>query len=168
MLKLHYPQLFADERGWLPRAQRFAARVHELTSFLVDMLGVERLDARYPGRVCYHDSCSALRELGVKGEPRELLGMVAGLTLSELRQAEVCCGFGGTFCVKYPDISARMVADKTAAVTESGAATLLAGDLGCLLNIAGRLRREGSPVRVYHVAEVLAGMAAGPGIGEPP
>jgi L-lactate dehydrogenase complex protein LldE len=166
MLKLHYPELFADEPAWLPRAQRFAARVHELTSLLVDVLGIERLDAAYPGRVTYHDSCSALREMGVKGQPRELLGMVAGLSLSELPHTEICCGFGGTFCVKYPDISARMVADKTAAVAASGADTLLSGDMGCLLNIAGRLRREGSPVRVYHVAEVLAGMADGPGIGD--
>jgi L-lactate dehydrogenase complex protein LldE len=170
MLKLHYPDLFADEpqgeSGWLPRAQRFAARVHELTGFLIDVLGVERLDAHYPRRVTYHDSCSSLREMRVKRAPRKLLAMVEGLELVELGNPEVCCGFGGTFCVKYPDISARMVADKAAAVADTGADTLLAGDMGCLLNIAGRLKREGRPVRVYHVAEVLAGMAQAPGIGD--
>lgn len=166
MLKLHYPDLFADDARWLPRAQRFAARVHELIGFLVDVLGVERLDARYPYRVTYHDSCSSLREMGVKRAPRKLLGMVEGLELVELGNPEVCCGFGGTFCVKYPDISARMVADKVAAVADTGADTLLGGDMGCLLNIAGRLKREGKPVRVYHVAEVLAGMAQAPGIGD--
>ena len=105
--------------------------------------------------------------MGVRAQPRKLLETVEGLTLKELATPEVCCGFGGTFCVKYPDISARMVADKTADIAATGAGTVLAGDLGCLLNIAGRLSREGRAVRARHVAEVLADMSDRPAIGEP-
>jgi L-lactate dehydrogenase complex protein LldE len=121
---------------------------------------MEGVAARYDGVVTYHDSCAGLRELGIRDQPRKLLGSVGGLTLKELPDAEVCCGFGGTFCVKYPDISTRMVSDKAKAVASTGADTLLAGDMGCLLNMAGRLQREGAPVQVRHVAEVLAGMTA--------
>jgi L-lactate dehydrogenase complex protein LldE len=130
-------------------------------------MGVERVETVYSGRVTYHDSCSGLRELGVKAQPRALLSSVTGLELVEMADPEVCCGFGGTFCVKYPEISTRMVSDKAADIRETGADTVLAGDMGCLLNIAGRLKREGSPVRVRHVAEVLAGMTETvPPIGE--
>ncbi|MCA1974057.1 MAG: (Fe-S)-binding protein [Caenispirillum sp.] len=167
MLHEHLPRLFKDDPAMLARAEALAARCHELTAFLVDVLGVAAVDAAYPGSVTYHDSCSGLRELGVKAQPRRLLASVAGLSLREIAGAEVCCGFGGTFCVKYPAISDRMVSDKAAEVTASGAGTLLAGDLGCLLNMAGKLKRQGSAVKVYHVAEVLAGMADGPAIGEP-
>jgi len=158
MIRHHYPALFADDPQERARAERLAAKTHELVSFLTDVLGVERVEAQYDGVVAYHDSCSGLRELGIRDQPRRLLTSVRGLTLKELAEPDVCCGFGGTFCVKYPDISTRMVADKVRDVTATGADTLLAGDLGCLLNIAGRLRREGSPVHVRHVAEVLAGM----------
>ncbi|GAB4192778.1 MAG: (Fe-S)-binding protein [Thalassobaculales bacterium] len=167
MLHEHLPRLFKDDPAMLARAEALAARCHELTAFLVDVLGVAAVDAAYPGSVTYHDSCSGLRELGVKAQPRRLLASIAGLSLREIAGAEVCCGFGGTFCVKYPAISDRMVSDKAAEVTASGAGTLLAGDLGCLLNMAGKLKRQGSAVKVYHVAEVLAGMADGPAIGEP-
>jgi L-lactate dehydrogenase complex protein LldE len=121
-------------------------------------MGVTAVTARHEGRVTYHDSCSGLRELGVKAQPRALLASVEGLTVTEMADPEICCGFGGTFCVKYPDISTRMVTDKAADITATGAGMLLAGDMGCLLNMAGRLKREGSPVQVRHVAEVLAGM----------
>jgi L-lactate dehydrogenase complex protein LldE len=127
---------------------------------------VETTGARFPGTVTYHDSCSCLRELGVRAQPRRLLAGVEGLSLAELPDTEACCGFGGTFCVKFPDISGRLVSDKVRNIEASGAGTLLAGDMGCLLNIAGRLRRLERPVRVYHVAEVLAGMAQRPGIGD--
>ena len=143
-----------------------AAKSHELISFLVDVLGVESVDARYDGRVTYHDSCSGLRELGIKAQPRQLLASVEGLSLTELDNAEVCCGFGGTFSVKYPEISARMAADKAAAVDATGVDTLLAGDLGCLLHLSGKMRRDGSNRRVYHVAEVLADMTDAVSIGE--
>ena len=159
MIAHHFPGLFEDDPHYRGRAEALAAKTHELTSFLVDVMGMERVEARYDGVVAYHDSCSGLRELGVRAQPRRLLDSVGGLSMRELSEPELCCGFGGTFCVKYPDISVRMVSDKTRDVAGTGADTLLAGDMGCLLNIAGRLRREGAPVRVRHVAEVLAGMA---------
>ena len=136
-------------------------------AFLVDVLGVSKVTARYDGAVTYHNSCSGLRELGVKDQPRRLLRSVGGLRLSEMTSPEVCCGFGGTFCVKYPEISNAMVGEKSADIAATGADTLLAGDLGCLLNMAGKLQREGSAVRVRHVAEVLAGMGDKAAIGEP-
>lgn len=166
MLKRHYPELFDDDPAMRARAAALSARTYELISFLVDVRKMTAVDARFDGRVTYHDSCSGLRELGVKAQPRRLLSTVAGLEIKELADAEVCCGFGGAFCVKYPAISGRMVADKTKSVTATGAGTLLAGDMGCLLNMAGKLSREGAFVRVRHVAEVLADMADGPAIGE--
>jgi L-lactate dehydrogenase complex protein LldE len=166
MLKVHYPELFADEPDWRARAESFAEKVHELVSFLVDVRGLRAVDAHFDGTVTYHDSCSGLRELGIRNQPRRLLKTVSGLKLNELKDADVCCGFGGTFCVKYPDISNAIVARKTGKIGESGAGTLLAGDLGCLLNMAGKLKREGSPVESRHVAEVLAGMTDEPAIGE--
>jgi L-lactate dehydrogenase complex protein LldE len=167
MLNQHYPGLFDDEPALKVRAERLAARTFELTSFLVDVLGISRLPAHYAGIVTYHDSCSGLRELGVKRQPRQLLTAVEGLALREMSTPEVCCGFGGTFCVKYPEISNAMVAEKAADIAATGADTLLAGDLGCLMNMAGKLKRQGSSVRVRHVAEVLADMSQGAAIGEP-
>jgi L-lactate dehydrogenase complex protein LldE len=167
MLREHYPALFADDPVMQARAEKLAARAWELVSFLVDVRGMSRVAARFQGTVTYHDSCSGLRELGVKAQPRHLLASVDGLKLVELSGAEICCGFGGTFCVKYPDISDKIVGEKTADVAATGADTLLAGDLGCLLNMAGKLTREGRPVAARHVAEVLAGMSEGPAIGKP-
>ncbi|HET9017961.1 MAG TPA: (Fe-S)-binding protein [Acetobacteraceae bacterium] len=158
MLREHLPHLFDDDPNLTARAAALGAKTYELVSFLTDVMGMEAVDAAYAGTVMYHDSCAGLRELGVKAQPRRLLESVAGLTLKELAEPEVCCGFGGTFCVKYPEISTRMVSDKTRDVAATGGDTLLAGDLGCLLNMAGRLKREGSAVKVRHVAEVLAGM----------
>lgn len=167
MLRVHYPALFAGDPVLEPRARALAARTYELISFLTDVRGLRAVDARFAGRVTYHDSCSGLRELGIRAQPRDLLGSVEGLELAELPEGEACCGFGGTFCVKYPEISNAMVAAKAARVRETGAETLLAGDLGCLLNMAGKLKRDGAAVRVRHVAEVLAGMTDAPAIGEP-
>jgi len=167
MLSHHYPGLFDDDPAMKARAEDLAHRSYELMSFLVDVLGVAKVAARYDGTVTYHDSCSGLRELGVKTQPRRLLASVEGLSLREMKTPEVCCGFGGTFCVKYPEISNAMVGEKSADITAAGADTLLAGDLGCLMNMAGKLQREGRAVRVRHVAEVLAGMGDRPGIGEP-
>lgn len=167
MLRHHLPHLFEDDPNLTARAAALGARTFELISFLTDILGVRRVEAAYAGTVTYHDSCSGLRELGVKQQPRALLGSIEGLTMKEMAESEVCCGFGGTFCVKYPEISVRMVSDKTADITATGADTLLAGDMGCLLNMAGRLKREGSDVKVRHVAEVLAGVTGDvPPIGE--
>jgi len=158
MIRVHYPALFADDPAVLPRAQDLAARSWELVSFLVDMCGMQGVSARWDREITYHDACSGLRELGVKDQPRRLLASVDGLTLKELPGAETCCGFGGTFCVKYPDISDKMVSDKEADIVQTRAAAVLAGDLGCLLNIAGKLHRHGRRIEVRHVAEVLAGM----------
>ncbi len=168
MLKVHYPALFHGDPNWEPRAAAFAEKTYELISFLVDVMGVARIDASFEGTATYHDSCSGLRELGVRVQPRRLLGTVRGLTLKEMRDADVCCGFGGTFCVKYPDISNAIVGKKAANVAATGVDMLVAGDLGCLMNMAGKLQREGKPIEVRHVAEVLAGMTAGPAIGAPP
>lgn len=166
MIKHHYAALFAGDPHWRIKADDLARRTWELTSFLVDVLQVEPAKVRFDGSVTYHDSCSSLRELGVKAQPRALLANVEGLELRELQTPEACCGFGGTFCVKYPEVSTEIASRKAADVAATGAETLLAGDMGCLLNIAGRLQREERPVRVRHVAEVLAGMADTPAIGE--
>jgi L-lactate dehydrogenase complex protein LldE len=167
MLKVHYPKLFHGDPNWLPRAEAFADKTYELVSFLVDVLGVAKVDVVCESTVTYHDSCSGLRELGVRVAPRRLLGTVSGLIIKEMRDADVCCGFGGTFCVKYSDISNAIVGKKTASITATGAEMLLAGDLGCLLNMAGKLQRDGSTIEVRHVAEVLAGMTTLPPIGMP-
>ena len=165
MLKKHYPTLFKGDPKWEARANAFSAKVHELVSFLVDVRGMEKVAARQQGTVTYHDSCSGLRELQIKAQPRALLRSMDGVELVELRDADVCCGFGGTFCVKYSDISNKIVSEKTEHIAASGASTLLAGDLGCLMNMAGKLKREGSAIAVRHVAEVLAGMTETPPIG---
>jgi L-lactate dehydrogenase complex protein LldE len=166
MIREHYPALFDDDPAMQARARALAERTYELVSFLVDVRGMKGVQARFDGTVTYHDSCSGLRELGVKQQPRRLLATVEGLRLKELPGAEICCGFGGTFCVKYPEISDKIVSEKTADIAATSAGTLLAGDLGCLLNMAGKLKREGRPVAVRHVAEVLAGLTDVAPIGE--
>ena len=167
MLKHHYPALLAEDESFAGPARELAGRTHELLAFLHDVLGAAAPGGRYDGVCAYHDGCSGLRELGIRDQPRALLAGIAGLELRELPGRDICCGFGGTFSVKYPDISAHIVADKAAEIVDSGADTVLAGDLGCLLNIAGKLSRDGARVRAFHAAEVLAGMAQGPAIGEP-
>jgi L-lactate dehydrogenase complex protein LldE len=164
-LRKDYPEMLQDDPAWSRRATSLAQRSYELMSFLTDVRGSRIEGVSYAGKVTYHDSCSGLRSLGIKSQPRQLLADIDGLELSELQDPETCCGFGGTFCVKYPEISIKMVSDKVGNIEMSGADTLLGGDLGCLLNIAGRLRRVGNKTRVFHAAEVLAGMADGPGIG---
>ncbi len=166
MLAKHYPELFADEPDSAREASGFSAKCHELVSFLTDTLGVERVAASYEGVATYHDSCSGLRELAIHDQPRKLLGTVKGLRLVDLPDADVCCGFGGTFAAKYGELSGAIVTKKCANIVATQADTLLAGDLGCLMNMAGRLAREGRKVRVRHVAEVLAGMTDDPPIGE--
>ena len=167
MIRKHYPALLAEDAEWGARADAVAARTYELVSFLTDVLGVRSVEASHPGTVTYHDSCSGLRELGIRAQPRKLLATVAGLSLKRLPDADVCCGFGGTFCVKFPAISNAIVEAKTANIAATGAETLLAGDLGCLMNMAGKLQRQGLAVKVRHVAEVLAGMTDEPAIGLP-
>ncbi len=167
MIKRHYPEVFEKDPEWLARARALATKTHELMSFLVKIRGITAVPATFARRVCYHDSCSSLREMGVKNEPRALLASVDGLTLNELADSQTCCGFGGLFSVKYPEISERMADDKVADAGATGAATLLGGDLGCLLHLAGRMKRQGISLEVRHVAEVLADMGGEPALGEP-
>jgi len=166
MIKIHYPMLFAEDDPWHARASALADRCYELLTFLTEVCGQVSIDAQYAERVSYHDSCSGLRELGIKQQPRSLLDQVKGLDLVEMEDSEVCCGFGGTFCVKYPAISERMVSDKVHSLEKTGADVLLGGDMGCLMNVAGRLRRLGKDIKVYHIAEVLAGMTGNKSIAE--
>lgn len=165
MIKEHYPRLFEHDPAWREKAVELAERSYELTTFLTSICDLQ-VNASFDKSVTYHDSCSGLRELGIKTQPRSLLRQVTGLKLKEMEDSEVCCGFGGTFCVKYPGISERMVSDKVDNVRNANTDVVLGGDLGCLLNIAGRIKREGETSRVFHVAEVLADMANIPGVGE--
>lgn len=165
MIRCHYPTLFKDNPKWARRAEALAAKTYELMAFLVDVCKVEQVEATFEKTVTYHDSCSGLRELGVKAQPRKLLQSVKGCELKELTGSNECCGFGGAFCVKYPDVSNAMVTKKAKNITDTEAQVLLAGDLGCLMNMAGKLHREDSSVQTFHVAEVLADMAD-KGIGE--
>lgn len=167
MIKEHYPELFEAEPDWFQRSTELSARTFELVSFLVDEMKFDDISAHYEGKITYHDSCSGLRELSVKQQPRQLLDKVSNLERTELPGAETCCGFGGTFCVKYPEISNKMVEEKTADIIATGADTLVAGDLGCLMNMAGKLQRQGSDIKVRHVAEILADQGSQPAIGEP-
>ena len=165
MLRVHYPALLADEPEWAERAKSFAARCHELVSFLVHVRKAS-ISARCEAVAAYHDSCSALRELGIRDEPRRLLSEVEGLTLREIADGQQCCGFGGAFCVKYPEIAARIARDKLAAAKRTGAEMILSADLGCLIHLAGLASRDGVAISCRHVAEVLAGDGGLPAIGE--
>lgn len=166
-IRVHYPSLFADDAAMKGRAEGLAAKTYELTSFLTDVLEVTDTGAEFHARVTYHDSCAGLREMGVKDQPRRLMASVKGLELTEMADAENCCGFGGLFSIKYPEISTKIVDEKVDSIEASGADVLLGGDLGCLMNTAGRLQRRGSTVQVRHLAEVLAGMTDEvPPIGE--
>jgi len=159
MIKVHYPTLFANEPIVLESIKRLSGCTYELTDFLVNVLKIEKIPGHYSGTLTYHDSCSGLRELGVQAQPRALLAKMPGVTLTEMQNATTCCGFGGTFSVKFGDISTRIADKKCANITQTGAGAVVAGDLGCLLNIEGRLRRNGDlRTKVLHVAEVLAGM----------
>ncbi|NQV47904.1 MAG: (Fe-S)-binding protein [Rhodospirillaceae bacterium] len=160
MIREHYPALFKDDGPLKARAESLAAKTHELLSFLVDVIGMDNFDARFDARATYHDSCAALREMGVHGQARALMQNVQGLALHEItgeQEKDSCCGFGGLFSVKYADISTRIVDAKIEAIEKTGADVLLGGDLGCLINIAGRLQRRGSKISTRHLAEVLAG-----------
>jgi L-lactate dehydrogenase complex protein LldE len=157
MIRTHYAELFADEPAWSARAAKLAAKTHELTDFLVNVLKLERVPGTFQGTVTYHDSCAGLREMGVKAQPRALLAKMDGVRLNEMADCEMCCGFGGTFSVKLGEISTRIADNKCQHIVTNGAEAVVLGDLGCMLNIEGRLRRRGDATRVLHVAEVLAG-----------
>ena len=155
MVRHHYPQLFQAEPRWLQRAQALAARTYEFTEYLVDVLGVEDVGARYRGKVTYHDSCHLLRGIGVKEQPRALLRQVQGAEFIEMERSDQCCGFGGAFSVKYADISTALVREKVEFIAQSGADTVVGCDMGCLMNIQGMLSRMGSVVKVMHIAQIL-------------
>ena len=158
MIRTHYPDLFADDPATAERGRKLCERTYELTDFLTNVVRLENVPGAFSGTVTYHDSCSGLRELGVKAQPRALLARVPGLALKEMEECETCCGFGGTFAVKFGDISSHIAERKCAHIAASGADAVVLGDLGCMLNIEGRLRRRGdAKTRVLHVAEVLAG-----------
>jgi L-lactate dehydrogenase complex protein LldE len=162
MIRIHYPTLFADDPTVLESVTRLSGCTYELTDFLANVVKIKNIPGHYSGTLTYHDSCSGLRELGVQAQPRALLAKIPGVTLTEMRESTTCCGFGGTFSVKFGDISTRMADKKCASVTQTGAGAVVAGDLGCLLNIEGRLRRNGDQqTRVLHIAEVLAGEGEG-------
>lgn len=167
MLKVHYPELFENDPEWHDRALQFSAKVFELVQFLADIADFPDPLPGFGGIASYHDSCSGLRELGIKQQPRRLLAGLEDLRISEGEEAESCCGFGGLFCVKYADVSTGMVDTKVDDLEKTGADMVLGGDLGCLMNIAGRLRRRGSAIEARHVAEVLAGMTDLPPIAAP-
>lgn len=158
MIRMHYPRLFKHEPALLKRATAVTEKTYELTDFLVNIVKFDQIITRFPGPVTYHDSCSGLRELRIKKQPRALLGR-CGISVNEMVDAEICCGFGGTFSIKLGDISTRMAENKCVNIEASGASALVGGDLGCLLSIEGRLRRNGDhKTKVLHVAEVLADM----------
>ncbi|MDO8705151.1 MAG: (Fe-S)-binding protein [Sulfuricaulis sp.] len=158
MIRVHYPPLFKDDPDVIESIKRLSARTYELTDFLVNVAKLQNIPGNYSGSLTYHDSCSGLRELGVQAQPRALLARMPGVKLTEMRESRTCCGFGGTFSVKFGDISARMADNKCEHIVQTGAGAIVAGDLGCLMNIEGRLRRRGDlQTRVLHVAEVLAG-----------
>jgi len=154
MVKLEYPELFHHDDVWRRRALDLAARTHELSDFLVNVLGVEDVGARFEGRATYHMACH-LRGLGLLTEPERLLRRVRGLELVPLERADECCGFGGSFSVRFPEISGAMVKDKADFIEKTGVDVVVATDAGCLMNIGGCLRRRGGRVRTLHLAEVL-------------
>jgi L-lactate dehydrogenase complex protein LldE len=158
MIRHHYPNIFRGDPESFAHIQQLADRTYELTDFLVNVAHVESVPGTLAGNITYHDSCAGLRELGIKAQPRSLLARIPGLNVVEMPEAETCCGFGGTFSVKFGAISARLAENKCKAAVATGADTLVLGDLGCILNIEGRLsRRGGKHPKVLHVAEVLAG-----------
>ena len=159
MIRTHYPDLFREAPQERDRLRLLCDRTYELTDFLVNIAKLETLPATFSGTVTYHDSCAGLRELGVKSQPRALLARLPGLTLIEMEEAETCCGFGGTFALKFGEISTHIADRKCANIAASGADAVVLGDLGCMLNIEGRLRRRGdTKTKVLHIAEVLVGI----------
>ena len=151
----HFPELFSEDPDWRARAEAVASRTHELSSFLIRVLGVDDVGAAWEGKLTWHDACHGLRDLKIKNEPRSLIRKVRGAELIELENAEACCGFGGTFSVKYPEISVAILDQKIEAIERSGVHAVVSGDASCLMQIGGRLSRKGSGVKVMHLAELL-------------
>ncbi|MGC2164502.1 MAG: (Fe-S)-binding protein [Gallionella sp.] len=159
MIRVHYPDLFRDDPEQLARITALGQRTYELTDFLHNVVQLKNVPGSFQGTLTYHDSCSGLRELDVYKQPRALLSTMPDVKVHEMVESTTCCGFGGTFSVKYGELSTRMADNKCRHIAETKAGTIAGGDLGCLLNIEGRLRRTGDhQTRVLHVAEVLSGL----------
>lgn len=157
MVRHHYPELFRDDPAWLRRAESVSDKTFELTEYLVDVLRVDDLNARYDGKITYHDSCHPLRGLGIADQPRKLISKVGGAEFIEMQNSDQCCGFGGAFAVKYPEISTAMVEDKVNNIIATGADAVVGVDMSCLMNIQGLLSRKKSDVTIMHIAELLSG-----------
>lgn len=168
MFVKHYPDLLMDDDQWFKRAVTLSDRSYELLDFLARIMPLPDTSTAYKGKVTYHDSCTGMRELNIQNQPRALLAKVPGMTLVEMDAARECCGFGGTFSVKYPEISTRLVDNKVDSILRTGADTVTGGDLGCLMNIFGRLNRLKKNIRVFHAAEILAGMTGDGALGSRP
>jgi L-lactate dehydrogenase complex protein LldE len=159
MIRVHYPDLFKDDPVLLARITSLGQRTYELTDFLANVAKLEKIPGNFQGTLTYHDSCSGLRELDVYKQPRALLAKMPGVAINEMVESTTCCGFGGTFSVKYGELSTRMADNKCQHIVATHASAIVGGDLGCLLNIEGRLRRNGDhTTRVLHVAEILSGL----------
>ena len=156
MVRNHYPELFRNDPQWLKRAEKLVSRTYEFSEYLVDVLGTGDLGAAYNGKVTYHDSCHLLRGIGVREQPRKLLQNITGTEFIEMNKSDCCCGFGGSFAIKYADISSAMVTEKVNNIITSGADTVVGCDMGCLMNIQGMLSRMGSNIKVMHIAQLLA------------
>ena len=156
MVRHHYPELFENDEKWFERAQQVGRRTFELSQYLVDVLGIEDVGASYEGKVTYHDSCHLLRGLGVAEQPRRLIRRIQRAELIDMQASDTCCGFGGTFAVKYPQISVAMVDDKIKNIMASGADTVTGCDISCLMNIQGMLSRKNSAIKTLHIAQLLA------------
>ncbi len=156
MIKIFYKELFKDDNRYSDIANVISNNTYELSDFIINILGVSNIGSTYRGKVTYHDSCHALRELGISGQPRELLKNVDGLQLIEMDMNDACCGFGGTFSVKFPDVSTAMLKEKVNCIIKSGADTVVSTDMGCLMNINGYIKRNNIPIKVYHISEILA------------
>jgi len=167
MFVKHYPDLLREDPKWYQRAVTLSEKSYELMDFLARIMPLPDTNAVCKGKVTYHDSCTGLRELDIRDQPRSLLAKIRGLNLVEMDAARECCGFGGTFSVKYPEISTRLVDDKVDSILQTGADIVTGGDLGCLMNIFGRLNRLKKNVRVFHAAEILAGMTGDGALGSP-
>ena len=156
MVRHHYPELFEDDPAWLARARAVGKKTFEFTEYLVDVLGITDVGASFKGKVTYHDSCHLLRTLGIAEQPRKLISAVKGVEFVEMKDSDRCCGFGGAFSAKYPDISTAMVAEKAQNILDSGAHAVVGCDMGCLMNIQGYLNRNNHNINVMHIAELLA------------
>jgi L-lactate dehydrogenase complex protein LldE len=155
MVRVFYPELFADEPELLRKAERLRGRFYEFSEFLVKVMKAEDVGASFPHRVAYHDSCHLLRELGIEKEPRKLIKAVKGIEMVEMQDNKLCCGFGGAFSVKFPEVSVAMARDKVRAAADAGAEYLVANDAGCLMHLAGYIHRQKLPIQTLHLAELL-------------